>query len=62
MLLIVLCSNKEGLLDYKAPIDQSSGIFTSMLNYDTSANVTTDLQYFNNTSNLLYGFQRMPTL
>ena len=63
MLLILLVSyNKEGLNNYKDPADPLNAVFLQMTAYDTSANVETDMAYFNNTSNLLYGFQRMPTL
>ena len=63
MLLIVAYKNKEGLNNYIDPIDPARyAIYQQMLTRDTSANVESDLAYFNNTSNLLYGFQRMPTL
>jgi hypothetical protein len=62
MLLIFVYSNKEGLVNYTDPTDPTNSIYQSMLSYDTSSNVITDLQYFNNASNLLYGYQRMPTL
>lgn len=62
MLLIVLCGNTEGMINYTDPTDPTNLVFKEMIQYDTSANVITDLQYFNNTSNLLYAYQRMPTL
>jgi hypothetical protein len=63
MLLALLYTNKEGLNNYTDPIDpERYAIYQQMLTRDISANVESDLAYFNNTSNLLYGFQRMPTL
>lgn len=61
-LLAVLYNHKEGLNNYTDPLDPLHAVYNQMLQKDTSANVESDLAYFNNTSNLLYGFQRMPTL
>jgi len=63
MLLILLVSyHREGLGNYTDPADRLTAVYQQMSSYDTSANIETDMAYFNNTSNLLYGFQRMPTL
>ena len=61
-LLAVLYNHKEGLNNYTDPLDPLHSVYNQMLQKDISANVESDLAYFNNTSNLLYGFQRMPTL
>ena len=62
-LFVVLYNNKEGLNNYTDPLDPLHSVYNQMLKKDDNvANVESDLAYFNNTSNLLYGFQRMPTL
>ena len=61
-LVVVLYNNKEGLSHYTDPLDPLHIVYNQMLEKDISANVESDLAYFNNTSNLLYGFQRMPNL
>ncbi len=61
-LVVVLYNHKEGLNNYTDPLDPLHTVYNQMLQKDISANVESDLAYFNNTSNLLYGFQRMPTL
>jgi hypothetical protein len=63
MLFILLVSyNREGLANYTDPADRLKAVYQEMTSYDSSANIDSDMAYFNNTSNLLYGFQRMPTL
>jgi len=61
-MLVLLYNHKEGLNNYTDPLDPLHSVYNQMLQKDISANVESDLAYFNNTSNLLYGFQRMPTL
>jgi hypothetical protein len=61
-LFVVLYNNKEGLNNYTAPLAPLHNVYKQMLEKDKAENVESDLAYFNNTSNLLYGFQRMPTL
>ena len=62
LVVVLLYKNKEGLVDYTKPLDNSSPIYGQMRKVDTDDNVKMDLRMFNNTSNLLYGWQRMPTL
>ena len=62
LVVVLLYKNKEGLVDYTKPLDKSSPIYGQMRKVDTDDNVKMDLRMFNNTPNLLYGWQRMPTL
>ena len=71
LMIILLYSNKEGLYDFSLPIGTTTVNPTSsvgatfieeMMKFDTEENVILDLEHFNNTSNLMYGFQRIPRI
>jgi len=53
----------NGPLDYSAPVDPSNPIYQEMMLVEADeTRLIADIQKFNNASNLLYGWQRMPTL
>ena len=76
LLLVFMYKDKEGavgdnkdsggieVLDYTAPVDESSPIYKEMLAVENIKveDVKNDIRMFNNVSNLFYGWQRMPTL
>jgi len=62
----MIYNTKEGLQNYIAPVvlnKETNPIYAKMMETDpVDARVKKDLQYFNNATNILYGYQRIPNL
>lgn len=66
-ILVLLYKYKEGLQDFSAPIDISPDVQNLMFRQmkpfaDSDKDVIFDIEYFNNATNLIYGYTSIPSV